>query len=157
MFKKLILIFCVFSISCQNKSGQLSNLKVDSADNKKIATHLKDTSLVNADCVVFLTPDSTRFESYKEEEGIYEADSDFGFWLTDAIDSMKTDKSLRGIVPYVTEDRFIKIKDCSICPAMIDRDTINYGILLISKKKGLQINSGLGGGNYIGMVRDYFK
>lgn len=157
MFKKLLLVFCVYCISCQNESRQHSNSKVDSVDSKKVATHLKDTSLVNADCVVFLRPDSIRFESYKEEEGIYEADSDFGFWLTAAIDSMKNDKGLEGITSYVSMDRFIKIKNCRNCPEIIDRDTIDYGVLLISKRKGLQINSGLGGGNYIGVVRDYFK
>lgn len=161
MFKKLLLILFIFCTGCQNKTSKDSNSQIDSIHTKTVATsfptHLRDTSIVQADCVVFLRPDSVRFESYKEEESAYEADSDFGFWLTDAIDSMKNDKRLRTITSYVTMDRFINVKNCTDCSKLIDRDTIDYGIILISKKRGLQINSGLGAGNYIAVIRDYFK
>ena len=155
-------------LGCKNHTKQRNITVFDSMPNTKIPaiennptttsqTHLKDTTSVKADCVIFLTPDSIRFESHKSEEGIYEVDSDFGFWLRNAIDSMKQDKSLKKVRSYVTQKRFLEIKGCQNCSEIIDRDTIDYGLILISRKKGIKINPGLSAGNYIYVIRDYFK
>ena len=160
MLKKIMLISIIFS-SCQNQRKQISNIPVDSTQKENLENsirfHLKDTAFVQGNCVVFLRPDSTGFESNKNEEGIYEVDSDFGFGLSRTIDTIKNDKHLKKIKPYVITERFIIIKECESCPKIIDRDTIDYGILLISKQKGLQIEQGILMGDYVQLIRDYFK
>ncbi len=123
-------------------------------------TFLHDTTIVSGNFILFLRPDSARFESYTEapRSGIYEADSDFGFGIAGTQDSLSKNKKYKNIKALISTDRYIIIKDCKNCPITIDRDTINYGVILSST--GRQIKSRYNfvhSGDYMQEVEEYFK
>jgi|SRR5687767_8194479 len=120
--------------------------------------HLQDTTVIKGDFILFLRPDSTRFENYaKEDENIYEADSDFGFGMSATIDSISRNKKYNNIHTTVSDKRYVVIMDCKNCPQTIDRDTINYGLLLTSKGKEIRIQTNLHSGDYLQDVDEYFN
>ncbi|MDP4262296.1 MAG: hypothetical protein Q8941_07170 [Bacteroidota bacterium] len=122
-------------------------------------THLKDTTIAGGDFILFLRPDSARFESYAEDEdsGINEADSDFGFGISNTEDSFSKNKQYKNIKILVSEARYILIKDCKTCPLTIDRDTINYGVIISSKGRQMETIYGqVHSGDYLQEVKDYF-
>lgn len=119
-------------------------------------THLKDTIEIKGNAIIILLPDSLRFQSFidKDEEWIYEVDSDFGFGISEAMDSLKPDFAAE----FVTKKRFISIADCLNCPAIIDRDTINYGVILTSKGKPFKISEDIfGSAFYMDLITEYYK
>lgn len=99
---------------------------------------LKDTEFVKGNVVVFLRPDSARFENYLNEgHGIYEIDSDFGFGISAAMDTMELNSKFKNIQAIVSVKRYILLIDCNECPKVIDRDTIDYGTIFIKVGKNV--------------------
>lgn len=119
-------------------------------------THLKDTMKICGNTILILRPDSLRFQSYLDsgEEWIYEVDSDFGFGFSKALDSI----NYNGVYEEVTEKRYIKIYDCKECPLLIDRDSINYGFILVKTNGVVKIdNKVFTSEYYIDQFEKYFK
>jgi hypothetical protein len=120
--------------------------------------HLQDTTVIRGDFVLFLRPDSIRFENYsKEDENIYDADSDFGFGISATTDSISRNKKYNNIHTTISDKRYVVIMDCKNCPKTIDRDTINYGLILASKGKEIKIQTNLHSGDYLQDVDEYFN
>src|SRR5690348_2343932 len=81
---------CTSSTSKKNVPAKVSMINHDSSLSSNYIqhetklgrdpqNHLEDTTRIKGDYVLFLLPDSTRFEDYaSEDEHIYDADSDFG-------------------------------------------------------------------------------
>jgi hypothetical protein len=122
-------------------------------------THLKDTTIISGNFVLFLRPDSLRFESYIKDpdSGIYEVDSDFGFGISTTIDSISESKKYKNINTTISDKRYIIIKDCKNSPLTIDRDTIDYGLIMTSIGKEIRINTILHSGDYLDDVDEYFN
>ncbi|CAN5874720.1 hypothetical protein BH11BAC7_BH11BAC7_11710 [soil metagenome] len=133
---------------------------VNPADSTKLVlTHLSDTAVVLGDWIIFLRPDSTRFASYSEklQSGIYDADADFGYACSMTIDTIIGNKSFKGIKAMISTRRFIKVMDCKECPFTIDRDTVNYGIILTGTGRPMKAEQNVyPGAHYIKAVRKYF-
>lgn len=180
--KKIIFILTILGVltSCNSNpinSTQISPIDSSSATNdvavKQMAsvnptstpveipeTHLHDTTTVSGNFILFLRPDSLRFQSYTldDHSGIYETDSDFGFGITSTQDSLPKYKKYKNIQAVVSTNRYIIIKDCKSCPLTIDRDTIDYGIILSGK--GREIKSTyefVHSGDYLQEINEYFK
>lgn len=154
---RLILMIIIFS--CSQKKQELNPVE-RSIFNKKIVsikTSLKDTLTIVENTIVFLRPDSFRFQYYEltDEHGIYEIDSDFGFGINSTIDSIN--KYNLHINYMICDKRFIKINNCNKCPNIIDRDTIDYGVILISNKKGIKFNYHISSIGYFSLANDYLR
>jgi hypothetical protein len=121
-------------------------------------THLTDTIRISGDFVLFLRPDSIRFEEYAmdSESGIYEADSDFGVAISATMDGLYGHKKYKRLQTDVTEKRYILIEDCKNAPLIIDRDTTDFGLIMTSKGKAIKIITFLHSGDYLSDVDEYF-
>ena len=131
MTTKFFLLSTLFLFSCNSstKTDNNSTAQVAQQDsvsptktNKKandievLQTHLKDTIVIKGNFVLFLRPDSTRFESYvKADENIYEADSDFGFGISATMDSISKNKKYKDMHTAVSDKRYIVIEGCKNC------------------------------------------
>ncbi len=122
-----------------------------------LQTHLKDTIRIEGSIVLFIIPDSLRFESLAAEPGIYDADSDFGVGASNTIDSISKNTDYRNIKAYTTAKRFVEIDDCKGCPIVIDRDSVNYGLILSSNGKELEAKyNEVHAGDYLEEINNYF-
>jgi hypothetical protein len=122
-------------------------------------THLADTSAFNGAFILFLMPDSSRFASLEDEPGIYDADADFGEGISNTIKSLPNNKKYRDydIKAYTSAKRYISIKDCDGCPLVIDRDTVNYGIILSSWGRSVETNyNQVHSGDYMQEIHAYW-
>ena len=118
-------------------------------------TSLKDTLEIEGNSIVILRPDSLRFDSYLKsgKDWIYEVDSDFGFGVTKALDSFHNPT----IEKFFTDKRFLKINNCNECPKLIDRDSIDYGIIMVSQNKNIKIDQSVYGMEYyLELFNNYF-
>ncbi|TBW29971.1 hypothetical protein [Gramella sp. KN1008] len=118
--------------------------------------YLKDSLKVNGSAIIVLRPDSLRFDYYLKsgDEWIYEVDSDFGFGITKALDSFQEP----GISVRYTDKRFIVIEDCRSCPKVIDRDSIDYGLILTTPKRDIRIDENIFGMEYyLEILNEYFR
>ena len=136
-FKILLISF----ISFAQMSLSINSRELNVSDKK--TPHLKDTTISNGTSIIFLRPDSRRFKYFEKHgsEEIVEIDSDFGFGINDAIDSVKSKKEFARIKTTISDKRFIKYFISPSTFNVIDRDTINYGIILIDSKKAPLIKS----------------
>ena len=176
MTTRLIFLLTIFAFSCNSPTAKTDNnlktvadttispnnstsIQTVNVDTIIPETHLKDTTIISGNFVLFLRPDSLRFESYTQNpySGIYEADSDFGFSISATIDSISERKKYKNIKTTVSEKRYIIIKDCKNSPLTIDRDTIDYGLIMTSKGKEIKINTFLHSGDYLYDVDEYFN
>lgn len=117
---------------------------------------LKDTLKVAGNAIVVLRPDSLRFNSYIKsgKEWIYEVDSDFGVGINGALDSFQHSN----IQELITTKRYISIENCRDCPTVIDRDTIDYGIIMSRQNKNIQIDQNIYGADYyLELFKKYFS
>jgi hypothetical protein len=127
---------------------------------KLIGTHLSDTAMFSGSWVIFLRPDSARFEFYdqKLQSGLYEADADFGVAISMAIDSIIGNKDFKGIKGMVSTKRYITLLDCKGGPVTIDRDTVNYGVILSATGKPMKAEQNVySGAHYVNVIRKYFN
>lgn len=123
------------------------------------AYHLKDSILVEGNAVVFLVPDSIRFDvlNADPESGAVEVDSDHGFAIQQTVDSIQRDAAFKGITITVTHARYIGFPDCANCAPWMDRDTINYGYLMTGPgRKPLMMLNMVHGGDYIQEIVDFY-
>jgi hypothetical protein len=65
----------------------------------------------------------------EDEPGIYDADSDFGVGISNTIDSISKNKRYENIKVHTTTKRYVSIENCKECPIIIDRDTVDYGVI----------------------------
>ena len=138
--KVIYLVFILLSIiliqSCNNSTGsndvvkKVDSLTVEHNDQEKtgsdalpaehngsqptpiLQTHLQDTISMKGDFILFLQPDSARFESLEDEPGIYDGDSDFGVGISNTIIGLSKSKQLNKITVRTSDKRFINISDC---------------------------------------------
>lgn len=123
-------------------------------------THLHDTTVAGGSFILFLRPDSARFESLASggHPGIYEADSDFGFGIEGTRAGLFADRKYRHVKVLVSTDRYITINDCKSCPLTIDRDTVNFGVILSAEGKALRTTyNSVHGGDYLQEIAAYFN
>ncbi|MCX6311589.1 MAG: hypothetical protein NT084_08110 [Bacteroidetes bacterium] len=176
MIKKtfFLSVISLIAISCNQPATNSSNdslvnmdsvkTKTDSIISKKdstvlIGTHLTDTAFISGSEIIFLRPDSLRFESYSKKlnSGISEADSDFGFAFSMALDTILQNKNFKSVKATISTKRYIRILDCKGGPITIDRDTVNFGIVLSAKGKMIVAEHNVYPGElYIHVVRKYF-
>lgn len=126
---------------------------------KDLSTHLKDSVKVYGDAVVFLRPDSLRYEELNMEpdNGAAEVDSDHGFAIQQTIDSVEKDPLYRGITITVTDSRFIHFSDCVGCSGWMDRDTVNYGYVMTGPgRKPMMLINTVHSGDYLQEIHAYF-
>ena len=157
--KPLFLVLLITLLSCKNsidrkQEDQITKGKeekfdtiIDSEQADKFTwTRLKDTLKIEGTSIVILRPDSLRFDSYLKsgKDWIYEVDSDFGFGVTKALDSFNNPN----IDKIFTDKRFLEINNCHGCPKLIDRDSIDYGIIMISQNKNIKIDENVYGMEY---------
>jgi hypothetical protein len=173
---KIILLFSLLALGCGQTPEKINSdslSAIDSAKKNKTTVenknndsvvfshvHLADTTFVDGNHVTFLRPDDARYESYAKDpkSHISDVDADFGANISTAIDTIIQNKKFKGISAIISSRRYIVVKDCITCPIIIDRDTINYGVILSGKGKELKIDQQVMGAQYyIGMVKDYFK
>lgn len=141
------------AVSCHNSEKKNSTIISSKTHNSQIKS---GTSTIAGKFVLFLRPDEQKFTAAENEEGIFETDSDFGFAITNTMDSLSMVKKYKGIKSDVSTERYIKVEDCMNCPKIIDRDTIWYGIILTGPDKEIKIISGLGALSYLEEINTYF-
>lgn len=135
------------------------HLTLPADSTRLIGTHLKDTAVVLGDWVIFLRPDSMRFESYSKnlKQGIYDADADFGDAVSMSIDTILGNKDFKGLKAMISNKRYIKVMDCKRGPVTIDRDTVNFGVILTGTGKELKAEQNVyPGPHYLRLIRKYF-
>jgi hypothetical protein len=179
--KKYILPFLlsVFILGCSDDNGKAKNDSAvvagnDSVKNtvpdsmhvtapmdstKLLGSHLKDTVTVLGDWVIFLRPDSMRFESYSKslKQGINEDDAYFGDAVSMSIDTIIGNKDFKGLKAMISNKRYIKVMDCKNGPVTIDRDTVNFGVILTGTAKDLKAEQNVyPGAHYLKLIRKYF-
>lgn len=131
----------------------------NSANDSKVH-HLTGEDEVSGNAIIFLRPDSLRFNELNKTDttGAWEADSDFGIAISNTVDSIEGQSFFFPVKARVTEARYIKLKDCEGCPMVIDRDTVNYGYILTGKgMKPKYVYHTVHSGDYLGEIRDYFS
>ena len=172
LITRLILALSTFCFSCNPTTNRTDNKSTTENDTNPTAsqvwevknefansvTRLKDSTFIRGNFVLFLVPDSLRFEHYSKEQnsGIYDADSDFGFGISATIDSFSQNKKYQNIEIAISDKRYILIEDGKNGPLTFDRDTINHGIIMTSKGKDFKINTFLHSGDYLDDVDEYF-
>jgi hypothetical protein len=165
---KKIIYISLFAFGCNEGAEHLANDsigKIDSLNTIKvkaafIATHLSDTVFIKGNQIIFLRPDSARFASYEKtlNAGISEADADFGIAVSMAIDTIVNNRKFKNVSVVVSTKRFIQLIDCQGGPITIDRDTVNFGIIMTSKGKKLKAEQNIyPGEHYINVIRNYYK
>lgn len=143
-----LIIVCVFS--CQQQKD---------VTRKDAVSHLKDSIQVEGDAVVFLVPDSTRFDQLNAdpESGAVEVDSDHGYAIQQTVDSIQKDPMYQGITITVTSSRYIHFSGCFTCPPWMDRDSVNYGYVMTGPgRKPLMAINTVHGGDYLQEIHEYF-
>lgn len=129
-----VLFLISFFYSCN------SNFK----KNNQFSEFKKDTFYSKGNQIVFFTPSQLFFEKkLKNEEGIFEVDSDFGFYSNKVHDEIN--KNFKSIVSATyTNCRFLGIinKNDTV---FVDRykDSLFYGTLLNFKSKVYKIDRGV--------------
>jgi hypothetical protein len=87
----------------------------------------------------------------------YDADSDFGVGVSNTLDSISKNKRYKNIKARTTGKRYINIKDCDQCPIIIDRDTVNYGVILSANGRKIETRyNEVHSGDYLQSVEEYF-
>lgn len=124
----------------------------------KVKTHLKDTIIIKGNFALFLRPDDARFESYaNNSDAIYIEDSDFDIHVSATMDCIENNERYKDIHTSISDNRYIVVKDCKNGPRVIDRDTINYGLILSGKGKDITIKTFIHSKDYLDMVDGYFN
>ncbi len=142
---QLLFAFLLFTfLSCKENSSSSKLSK-------------NDSEFIQENYVLFLRPSDKKFDSLKEENGIFEADSDFGFAIQNTIDSLNTNQKYKDLKNSISTKRYIEIKNCKNCPPKFDRDTILYGIILNAPNKEMKILSNTHSGNYLSEINEYFN
>lgn len=175
---ELMLLLSVIVISChsiENKvpTGQslsadtiVASPELDNAPPSKTAdtlyTHLMDTTFASGNFILFLRPDSLRFESLSKDETeadhLLEADGDFGFGINATMDSIPKNDKYKKVKVFISTERYILIRDCKGGPLLIDRDSIDYGVILSGTGKSIKTDyNDVHSLDYLGEIDEYFS
>lgn len=125
----------------------------------RFKTHLRDTTYIEGSFILFLRPNDSRYAELDStsEEGLGDADSDFGVGINSTLDSLKKNHDYKEIKGLVSQNRYIYIKDCLGGPLVIDRDTVNYGFIMSAKGKGIaKVYNSVRSGDYLEEIDSYF-
>lgn len=158
LFSFLILI--LLTACSSDKSSSKRTISTTKPNTHTYDTHLRDTVTVRGNFILFLCPDDQRFESYTKDpnSGIYEIDGDFGIGIANTLDELSKNKKFNGVQSLVSTKRYILIQDCATCPFMIDRDSIDYGVILSAKNQQIKtIHGAVHGSNFLQEIRAYFN
>ncbi|HET6990333.1 MAG TPA: hypothetical protein VFJ43_03370 [Bacteroidia bacterium] len=175
--KSLITLFLIsmLALACNNSSENSGNDSIPKTDSSKVKTdsvpaktdsthfigsHLRDTAFVSGNEIIFLRPDSLRFLSYEKKlkSGIDEADADFGDAVSMTIDTILGNKNFKSVKAMVSTKRYIQLMDCKGEPITIDRDTVNFGVILTGMGKKIEAEQNVyPGQHYIKVLRNYFN
>lgn len=115
-----------------------------------------DLSDIEGNQILFIRPSEEKFESLKDEEGIYEVDSDFGFGIQQTMDSLGLQSKYKDLKFEVVTERFIEIKYCKNCPIKIDTDTLLYTTILTSPGKEIKVIRMIHSMGYLSAIDDFF-
>ena len=124
--------------------------------NFPIQTTRKSDTLIEESQILFIRPSEEKFESLKDEDGIYEVDSDFGFGIQQTIDSLDLQGKYKHLKYEVVTDRFIEIKDCKNGPIKIYTDTLLYTTILTSPEKEIKVIRMVNSMGYLSAIDDFF-
>lgn len=113
-------------------------------------------SVIEGNQILFIRPSEEKFESLKDEDGIYEVDSDFGFGIQQTMDSLRLQSKYKHLKYEVVTDRFIEIKDCKNCPIKIDTDTLLYTTILTVPVKEIKVIRIINSTGYLSALDDFF-
>jgi hypothetical protein len=111
--------------------------------------HLKDTTFMSGNFILFLRPDSLRSLALGEID-----DSDFGFGIASTMDSLE---KRRDIKAEISTKRYVLIRDCKGGPLLIDRDTLDYGIIISGTGRAVERDYMVHSGDYMQEINDYFQ
>lgn len=129
------------------------------AEGNTLKTQLSGEINVTGDAIVFLRPDGNRFRELEADPdgGAAEVDSDFGFAISNTIDSINANALKVPIAIMPTTARYINLNGCQGCPMKIDRDTVNYGYILTGngRRPATSYNT-VHSGDYLQEIRDFF-
>ena len=146
-FYATVVFILIFS-GCNNSIGQKSTT-ANLSEN--------DTEKISGNFILFLRPSDEKFNAAKEEAGLYEYDSDFGFAIQNTIDSLEGNSKFAKIGNEVSTKRHIQIENCVNCPELIDRDSIWYGLILSAPNKKFKIITNVQPLGYLSEIEEYFK
>jgi PBP1b-binding outer membrane lipoprotein LpoB len=146
----LIGILTLTFFNCNNRKE--SNTKYE--DTKTLKNNIEK---IKGNYILFLRPSDEKFDANKNENGIYEADSDFGFAIKNTVDSLKSNPQFQNIKSNITTKRYVEIENCKNCPKTVDRDSIFYGIILTAPNKEIKVISGVRALNYFTLIEEYFR
>ena len=135
------------------------NVDKEAPPQPKLKTHLQDTIYVEGSFILFLRPNDSRYAELESisEEGLGDADSDFGVGINSTLDSLKKNPDYKEIKGFVSQNRYIYIKDCLGGPLVIDRDSVNYGFIMSAKGKGIaKLYNSVRSGDYLEEIASYF-
>lgn len=124
-----------------------------------LKTHLKDTTYIAGNVLLFLRPDDARYKELNDDPDneVGEGDSDFGVSISNTQDSVAKNDKYKTIKVLVSTRRYISIKDCINCPLVIDRDSTDYGYILSGKGKKIDSSyNSVHSGHYLGEIDNYF-
>ena len=115
-----------------------------------------EPSIFEGNQILFIRPSEEKFESLKDEDGIYEVDSDFGFGIQRTIDSLRLQSKYKNLKFKVVTERFIEIKDCKNCPIKIDTDTLLYATVLNAPDKEIQTINTVHSMGYLFAIDEFY-
>lgn len=113
-------------------------------------------SVIEGNQILFIRPSEEKFESLKDEDGIYEVDSDFGFGIQQTMDRLRLQSKYKHLKYEVVTDRFIEIKDYKNCPIKIDTDTLLYTTILTVPEKEIKVIRIINSTGYLSAIDDFF-
>lgn len=116
-----------------------------------------ESSIFEGNQILFIRPNEEKFELLKNDNGVYEVDSDFGFGIQQTIDSLRLQSKYKSLKFEVITDRFIEIKDCKNCPIKIDTDTMLYKTLLTAPGKENQIIDIIHSTGYLSTIDEFYE
>ena len=135
--KAFFVVVCILLFGCLNSTPKVIEGKI-----AKTKPHLRDSTIVSGNCIVFLRPDSLRYNYYveKDDGDLSAVDDDFGWNISTTMDSLSKNKRYKNIRGIISLNRYILINDCENYPIIIDRDTIDFGYILISRTKQMELH-----------------
>lgn len=175
LINRWIPFILVLTISCHSPAIKPENASLKAEDTTKVIshpgprhendstvilkTHLKDTTYLAGNFILFLQPDDNRFAELEKmnEEEVGDIDEDFGAGISGTEDSLKKNDQYKDIKVLVSTKRYICIKDCKDGPLIIDRDTVSYGYILSAPGKPIaKTYNSVHSGDYLGELNEYF-
>jgi hypothetical protein len=123
-------------------------------------SHLRDTTFISGNTIIFLRPDAVRFEELMQAEahGLLEADGDFGWGISQTMADLQSDSvKFNSVRAEIVTARYVALEGCADCPAVIDRDTVNYGVIFTGTgRKNKPAFNAIHSWSYGQEIKEYF-